>query len=180
MSAAIFQHGLGDGGSSLPSSTKMVSSPMRTMHFHGTETVVDIKTALWVPPTGAESDILQPGQYTMPFSFSTKGLTLPPNLQGAYGKITYALKASIDRPWKWDHRTFLPITLLPVCDCNDPRFDTPLERQEVVVRMMLIWTFFGSTAQTGIVMGEQGFGTNGLTFVFIASLVVAVRACVVC
>lgn len=100
------------------------------VHVHDMAPLVDIKVPLWAPPTGAESDFLPPGQYSLPFAIATQGLALPPNFQGPHGKISYVLKATIDRPWKWDHRTFLPITLLPVRDCNDPTFDKLLTRQE--------------------------------------------------
>jgi len=93
--------------------------------------ILHLQTPVWVPPGGASDACLPPGQYNLPFTFSTPPQTLlPPNFESQYGKITYVLKANIDRPWKYDHRCFLPISLLPVIDCNDPRYSVELQRQE--------------------------------------------------
>jgi len=93
--------------------------------------IIHLSTPAWLPQSGLEADLLPPGQYSLPFAFSTPpNINLPPNFDMSYGKITYVLKANIDRPWKYDHRCFLPITLLPVIDCNDPRYGTELNRHE--------------------------------------------------
>jgi len=93
--------------------------------------ILHLQAPVMLPQNGASEDFLPPGQYSFPFSFSTPpNNVLPPNFDTKYGKITYVLKANIDRPWKYDHRCFLPISLLPVADCNDPRYQTELLRQE--------------------------------------------------
>lgn len=106
-------------------------SKTRTVTYSDSTEIIHQRTAVWLPPNGLESDLLPPGNYSLPFTFSTPpDMMLPPNFDSTNGKITYTLKANIDRPWKWDHRTFLPITLLPVVDCNDPRYAVELNRQE--------------------------------------------------
>lgn len=106
-------------------------SKTRTVTYSDSAEIVHLRTAVWLPPSGLESDLLPPGTYSLPFSFTTPpNQVLPPNFDSTDGKITYTLKANIDRPWKWDHRTFLPITLLPVVDCNDPRYAVELNRQD--------------------------------------------------
>jgi len=103
----------------------------RTVTRSDSAEILHLQAPVMLPQNGASEDFLPVGQYSFPFSFSTPPNTvLPPNFDTKYGKITYVLKANIDRPWKYDHRCFLPISLLPVADCNDPRYGNELSRQE--------------------------------------------------
>jgi len=103
----------------------------RTVTRTDSAEVLKLTTAVWLPQSGLEADFLPPGQYSLPFTFSIPpDMLLPPNFNTQYGEITYTLKANIDRPWRYDHRCFLPITLIPVTDCNDPRYKNELSRQE--------------------------------------------------
>jgi len=93
--------------------------------------IVHLSTPVWLPQNGLEEDFLPPGQYSLPFNLTVPpSMNLPPNFQTDYGKISYVLKANIDRPWRYDHRCFLPISLLPVVDCNEPRYSAELQRQD--------------------------------------------------
>jgi len=93
--------------------------------------IVHLQMPVWLPQNGLAEDFLPPGQYSLPFTLSTPpNMVLPPNFDTKFGRITYVLKANIDRPWRYDHRCFLPISLLPVTDCNDPRYSAELQRME--------------------------------------------------
>ena len=60
---------------------------------------------------------LPPGQHIFPFSF-----TLPPNLpssfEGGVGYVRYTVKGTIDKPWKFDHNTKRPFTVVALLDLN--------------------------------------------------------------
>ncbi|KAJ8303884.1 hypothetical protein KUTeg_017467, partial [Tegillarca granosa] len=62
-------------------------------------------------------DSLPAGRHTFPFSF-----LLPPNLpssfEGAHGYVRYTVKATIDKPWKFDHDTKRPFTVICLLDLN--------------------------------------------------------------
>ena len=63
---------------------------------------------------------LPQGRHTFPFSFM-----LPPNLpssfEGGVGHVRYDVKATIDKPWKFDHTTKRPFTVVCILDLNaDP------------------------------------------------------------
>jgi len=97
---------------------------------HEMAEVLNLRVPLWMPQNGV-ADLFQPGQYTFPFQFSPSAdMALPPNFDSMHGKITYTLKASIERPQRYPHRCFLPITLIPVINCNDPSYSQELFRQE--------------------------------------------------
>jgi hypothetical protein len=60
---------------------------------------------------------LPAGQHVYPFSFQ-----LPPNLpssfEGGTGHVRYSIKGTIDKPWKFDHTTKRPLTVLASLDLN--------------------------------------------------------------
>lgn len=60
---------------------------------------------------------LPPGQHVYPFTF-----TLPPNLpssfEGGTGYVRYTIKGTIDKPWKFDHNTKRPFTVIALLDLN--------------------------------------------------------------
>lgn len=57
------------------------------------------------------------GKYSYPFQFQ-----LPPNLptsfEGEYGHVRYWVRASIEKPWKFDHMTKKAFTVVSALDLN--------------------------------------------------------------
>jgi len=93
--------------------------------YSETSEIFNIKTPLWLPQNGEESDMIPVGKYEFPFSFTfPEDFILPPSFEGMDGYIRYEIVANIDRPWKFDHNCSYPIFFIPVLDCNDPRFAT--------------------------------------------------------
>ncbi|XP_061179230.1 arrestin domain-containing protein 3-like [Saccostrea echinata] len=64
-----------------------------------------------------DKNCLPPGQHVYPFSFQ-----LPPNLpssfEGGIGYVRYTIKGTIDKPWKFDHTTKRPFTVIASLDLN--------------------------------------------------------------
>jgi len=57
------------------------------------------------------------GEHYLPFSFSLPP-NLPPSFEGDYGYIRYWAKATIDRPWKFDHHTKRAFSVISCLDLN--------------------------------------------------------------
>ncbi|XP_059157072.1 arrestin domain-containing protein 17-like [Physella acuta] len=74
-----------------------------------------------------ESRILGAGQHTFPFQLQLPN-DLPPSFEGAYGYIRYWAKATIDKPWKFDHHTKRAFTIIPNLDLNqEPGVSEPIQ-----------------------------------------------------
>ncbi|XP_060600430.1 arrestin domain-containing protein 3-like isoform X2 [Ruditapes philippinarum] len=86
-----------------------------TRHYSATEIYFNFEFLLFGPGTG--STLLQAGHHTFPFTY-----TLPQNLPSSYessiGNVRYQLKAKIDKPWKFDHKTKRMITVISMLDLN--------------------------------------------------------------
>jgi len=103
----------------------------RTVHLHETKELIHLKQIVWSPPGGGSDGMIPPGQHILPFNFDVSQYkNLPPTFSNGKANIMYMLKANVDRPWRYDHRTFLPITMLPVIDTNDPTYDQDLHRED--------------------------------------------------
>lgn len=64
---------------------------------------------------------MQAGEHKFPFTCA-----LPPNLPSSfesdYGHVRYIVKATLDRPWRFDQETKIPFTVVAPFDLNqDPR-----------------------------------------------------------
>ena len=66
---------------------------------------------------GSNTTELPTGRHTFPFQYQ-----LPPNLpssfEGGVGYVRYQVKCKIDKPWKFDHKTKTPFTVISVLDLN--------------------------------------------------------------
>lgn len=62
--------------------------------------------------------MLQPGEYNFPFQFHTPAQNLPTSVEGNFGHVRYWLKASIDRPWRFDITTKSVFTVIEYVDIN--------------------------------------------------------------
>lgn len=57
------------------------------------------------------------GEHSFPFTM-TLPQNLPPSFEGDYGYIRYWAKATIDKPWKFDHHTKRAFTVISNLDLN--------------------------------------------------------------
>lgn len=64
-----------------------------------------------------DGDCMPAGEHYLPFSFSLPP-DLPPSFEGDYGYIRYWAKATIDRPWKFDHHTKRAFSVISCLDLN--------------------------------------------------------------
>ncbi|RUS72755.1 hypothetical protein EGW08_019473 [Elysia chlorotica] len=71
---------------------------------------------IW-PSQGRSTTKLPEGVHTFPFQFH-----LPPGLPSSFeageGNIRYLIKCKIDKPWKHDHKTKRPFTIIGILDLN--------------------------------------------------------------
>ena len=82
-----------------------------------------------VPDQAGENPVLAPGEYSFPFQFHTPGQNLPTSVEGKYGHVRYWLKASIDRPWRFDITSKSVFTIIEYVDIN--------RDQELLVRIYI-------------------------------------------
>ena len=65
----------------------------------------------------SDSTIHPAGNYTFPFQFQLPP-TLPTSFEGAWGNVRFFAQCTIDRPWKFDHKTKRPFTVTSHLDLN--------------------------------------------------------------
>jgi hypothetical protein len=64
--------------------------------------------------------VLRAGEHSFPFSMMLAN-NLPSSFEGQYGYVRYTVKATLDRPWKFDHEVKEAFTVLLLSDLNlDP------------------------------------------------------------
>ena len=73
---------------------------------------------LIAPEETGENPVLQPGEYNFPFQFHTPTQNLPTSIEGKFGHVRYWLRASIDRPWRFDITTKSVFTVIEYVDIN--------------------------------------------------------------
>ena len=64
-----------------------------------------------------DNPVLPEGRHNYPFRFQLPP-TLPSSFEGAHGRVRYYLKATIDKPWKFDHTVKRPFTINSSVDLN--------------------------------------------------------------
>lgn len=66
------------------------------------------------------TEVLPAGEHSFPFSMVLPN-HLPPSFEGQYGYVRYTVKATLNRPWKFDHEVKAAFTVLLHLDLNlDP------------------------------------------------------------
>ncbi|GFO36973.1 arrestin domain-containing protein 3 [Plakobranchus ocellatus] len=66
---------------------------------------------------GSATTQLPQGLHTFPFQFFLPA-GLPSSFEGEHGRVRYAMTCKIDRPWKFDHKTKRPFTVISILDLN--------------------------------------------------------------
>lgn len=60
---------------------------------------------------------ISPGRHVFPFQFQLPS-GLPSSFESFDGYVRYTVKSTIDRPWKFDHNTKRPFTIISILDLN--------------------------------------------------------------
>lgn len=90
-----------------------------TDYYTGDESYFDQEITLWGNQRGSNGSALTmpAGVHNIPFAFPIP-FNCPSSFEGQWGWIRYVLDARIDRPWKFDHKTKRPFTVLGMYDLN--------------------------------------------------------------
>ncbi len=64
-----------------------------------------------------DNHVLPAGYYQYPFQFQL-AQGLPSSFEGVHGHVRYYLRSNIDKPWKFDHVTKKPFTVISYVDLN--------------------------------------------------------------
>lgn len=97
------------------------------------EVYIDLVATLFgkAPEETGENPVLQPGDYNFPFQFHTPTQNLPTSIEGKFGHVRYWLRASIDRPWRFDITTKSVFTVIEYVDINiDEQLLRPCQIEE--------------------------------------------------
>nr|CAD7460607.1 unnamed protein product [Timema tahoe] len=82
--------------------------------------------SVYVIPKGYTETVLPAGDHSFLFTFSIPS-NLPSSFEGSFGYIRYTIKATLDRPWKFNQDTKVALTVLAYRDLNMyPQLRTPL------------------------------------------------------
>ncbi|XP_059165745.1 arrestin domain-containing protein 17-like [Physella acuta] len=90
-----------------------------TRHYSASERYFDQEVLLfgiW-PNQGSETKEIPLGRHTFPFQFILP-LGLPSSFEAGTGYVRYTVSCNIDKPWKFDHRTKRPFTIVALLDLN--------------------------------------------------------------
>ncbi|PVD19350.1 hypothetical protein C0Q70_19837 [Pomacea canaliculata] len=92
---------------------------IETVEYSADEEYFQYKFILWtLESKSEESECMSAGVHSFPFSMELP-LNLPPSFEGDYGYIRYWAKATMDRPWKFDHHTKRAFTVISNLDLNE-------------------------------------------------------------
>lgn len=86
-----------------------------TRHYSAMEHYFNFDLLIFGPGSG--STLLQPGRHTFPFSY-TLPVNLPSSFESFVGNVRYMIKAKINKPWKFDHKTKKMFTVVSILDLN--------------------------------------------------------------
>ncbi|GFN74123.1 hypothetical protein PoB_000062900 [Plakobranchus ocellatus] len=90
-----------------------------TRHYSATEKYFDqdvLLHGIW-PSQGSNTTELPQGRHTFPFQYQLP-TGLPSSFEGDYGHVRYVVSCKIDKPWKFDHKTKRPFTIISILDLN--------------------------------------------------------------
>ncbi|XP_063240926.1 arrestin domain-containing protein 3-like [Bacillus rossius redtenbacheri] len=87
----------------------------RTVHYSAEEIFFDCQITLF--GNGTTSIEIPAGEQEFPFRFMLPE-NLPPSFEGLYGSIRYTIKATLDRPWRFNQDTKLAFSVISHVDLN--------------------------------------------------------------
>ncbi|PAA69605.1 hypothetical protein BOX15_Mlig025787g1, partial [Macrostomum lignano] len=94
-----------------------------TKHYSSEEIYIEQKVPVFTPSgTGPNAEHHPAGEYYYPLTFQIPP-TAPNSFEGDVGRIRYYVKASIDRPWKFDNYTQAFYTVIRDFDLNTRPMD---------------------------------------------------------
>lgn len=70
------------------------------------------------PPVEGDGEFHPAGTHQFPFEVPLP-IELPSSFEGEHGYVRYCCKATIDKPWKFDHEVKTAFTVLSRLDLND-------------------------------------------------------------
>ncbi|XP_062579348.1 arrestin domain-containing protein 3-like [Saccostrea cucullata] len=94
------------------------NSRTETVYYTATENYFDYTEPVF--GRGVEmgdKNCLPAGQHVFPFAFSLPQ-NIPSSFEGGVGYVRYTIKGTIDKPWKFDHTTKRPFTVITSLDLN--------------------------------------------------------------
>ncbi|XP_011696573.1 PREDICTED: arrestin domain-containing protein 2 isoform X4 [Wasmannia auropunctata] len=108
-----------------------------TVTVTGHEEYFDKEYYLVGSASGGEIEI-QSGEHKFPFTCSLP-TNLPSSFESDFGHVRYTVKATLDRPWKFDHDAKSPFTVIAPLDLNrEPRAAESVQ-QEMSKTFCCLW-----------------------------------------
>ncbi|XP_046556419.1 arrestin domain-containing protein 3-like [Haliotis rubra] len=98
---------------------------------------------------------LPAGRHTFPFAFQLPP-QLPSSFEGEDGHVRYTAKGIIDKPWKFDHETKRPFTVICLLDLNrDPNAMIPA--QGANSKTLCCWCCASGPISANFIIDRQGY-----------------------
>ncbi|XP_046337202.1 arrestin domain-containing protein 3-like [Haliotis rufescens] len=108
----------------------------------------------WKQQSG-EDIHLPAGRHTFPFAFQLPP-QLPSSFEGQHGHVRYTAKGIIDKPWKFDHETKRPFTVICLLDLNrDPNAMIPA--QGANSKTLCCWCCASGPISANFSIDRQGY-----------------------
>ncbi|CAK9794945.1 Arrestin domain-containing protein 3 [Anthophora quadrimaculata] len=98
------------------------TSNTTSVRYHNSEKYFHFKYNILGSHNSDHKMTIQSGFYTYPFSFQLPH-SIPSSFEHTYGYVRYTVKATIDRPWKFNHECKAAFTVISSLNLNEYRQD---------------------------------------------------------
>eukprot|EP00095_Tigriopus_kingsejongensis_P010281 maker-scaffold474_size162001-snap-gene-0.27 protein:Tk10281 transcript:maker-scaffold474_size162001-snap-gene-0.27-mRNA-1 annotation:"arrestin domain-containing protein 3-like" len=107
-------------------------------------------------PSQGDRHTLPEGRHEFPFRFQLPTSTdIATSFEGKYGSIRYCIKADLDQPWAFTHRTKRAFTVLSPIDINTEDFREPVE--DASEKTICCWMCSGGEVQMRVATDRKGY-----------------------
>ncbi|XP_067119695.1 arrestin domain-containing protein 3-like [Centruroides vittatus] len=105
-------------------------------------------------------EVLSEGHHEFPFNFQLPSGGISTSFEGKYGSVRYWLKAEMEKPWSFNHKTKKAFTVISPIDINRTEYLMPVENS--VEKTLCCWcctsgpiTLYARTDRKGYCPGES-------------------------
>ncbi|XP_013779873.1 arrestin domain-containing protein 3-like isoform X1 [Limulus polyphemus] len=131
-----------------------------TEHYNAEIEYFFKKQVLFGGDTGEGREVLAEGHHEFPFSFQLPSGGISTSFEGKYGSIRYWLKAEVEKPWTFNHKTKKAFTVISPIDINRTEYMMAVENS--IEKTLCCWcctsgpiSLYAHTDRKGYCPGES-------------------------